>query len=120
MSLCDDGFVTVDQLAEADGVRVLTGLISGGADATDAGEAVLGLVAYLGVYPDDGKAARALDRYAEGIEATASGAVGVWPFGAILPSTGSAEPLARLGWPGPGGARRGVCGDRSRAGRRGR
>ncbi|MGP5127687.1 hypothetical protein ACTXKL_14210 [Brachybacterium tyrofermentans] len=87
MSLCDDGFVTVDQLAEADGVRVLTGLISGGADAT--GEAVLGLVAYLGVYPDDGKAARALDRYAEGIEAMASGAVGVWPFGAILPSTGS-------------------------------
>ena len=50
---------------------------------------MLGLVAYLGVYPDDGKAARALDRYAEGIEAMASGAVGVWPFGAILPSTGS-------------------------------
>lgn len=71
----------------ADGMRVPSWLISGGADAT--GEAVLGLAACLVVRPDDDQFARALDRYAEGIEAMASGSVGAWPFGAILPWTGS-------------------------------
>lgn len=71
----------------ADGVTVPGWLISGGADAT--GEAVLGLAAHLRARPDDGRARTALARYAEGIEAMASGDVGTWPYGAILPWTGS-------------------------------
>jgi hypothetical protein len=75
------------QWESADGVPVPGWLISGGADAT--GEAVLGLAAHLDVRPDDERARRALDRYAEGIAAMASGDVGVWPFGAVMPWTGS-------------------------------
>lgn len=75
------------QWESADGVPVPGWLIAGGADAT--GEAVLGLAASLTVRPDDEQVARALDRYAEGIEAMASGGVGVWPFGAVMPWTGS-------------------------------
>ena len=71
----------------ADGVPVPGWVVAGGADAT--GEAVLGLTAALTVRPDDERVAQALDRYAEGIEAMASGGVGVWPFGAIMPWTGS-------------------------------
>ncbi|MGP9539108.1 hypothetical protein ACT3SP_13930 [Brachybacterium sp. AOP43-C2-M15] len=75
------------QWESADGVRVPGWLISGGADAT--GEAVLGLAAALQARPDDARVAEALGRYAEGIEAMASGGVGEWPFGAVLPWTGS-------------------------------
>ncbi|WP_394216432.1 hypothetical protein [Brachybacterium vulturis] len=71
----------------ADGVDVPGWLIAGGADAT--GEAVLGLVAALDALPEDSRIAGALDRYAEGISAMASGGVGAWPFGAVLPWTGS-------------------------------
>ncbi|WP_299305798.1 hypothetical protein [uncultured Brachybacterium sp.] len=75
------------QWDSADGVPVPGWVIAGGADAT--GEAVLGLAAALTVRPDDERVAQALDRYAEGIEAMPSGAVSVWPFGAIMPWTGS-------------------------------
>lgn len=75
------------QWETADGVPVPGWLIAGGADAT--GEAVLGLAAALTVRPDDELVARALDQYAEGIEAMTSGGVGAWPFGAIMPWTGS-------------------------------
>ena len=71
----------------ADGVPVPGWLIAGGADAT--GEAVLGLAACLRALPEAPRVAEALERYAEGIEAMASGGVGVWPFGAVLPWTGS-------------------------------
>lgn len=72
---------------EADGVRVPGWLITSGADAT--GEAVLGPAACLQVLPEDTKVATALDRFCEGIEAMASGGAGAWPYGAILPWTGS-------------------------------
>lgn len=75
------------QWESADGVPVPSWLISGGADAT--GEAVLGLAAHLSVHPEDERAAIALNRYAEGISAMASGDVGTWPYCAILPWTGS-------------------------------
>lgn len=75
------------QWESADGVPVPGWLIAGGADAT--GEAVLGLTAHLRAHPEDERVALALDRYAEGIAAMASGEVGVWPFGAIMPWTGS-------------------------------
>lgn len=67
----------------ADGVPVPGWLITGGADAT--GEAVLGLAAGASAVPKDARIAEALARYAEGIDAMASGGVGVWPFGAVLP-----------------------------------
>ena len=71
----------------ADGVPVPGWLITGGADAT--GEAVLGLAAGASAVPKDPRIAEALARYAEGIDAMASGGVGVWPFGAVLPWSGS-------------------------------
>ena len=67
----------------ADGVPVPGWLITGGADAT--GDAVLGLAAGASAVPKDARIAEALARYAEGIDAMASGGVGVWPFGAVLP-----------------------------------
>ncbi|MDN5821836.1 MAG: hypothetical protein L0H39_10140, partial [Brachybacterium sp.] len=71
----------------ADGIDVPGWLIAGGADAT--GEAVLGLVAALQTFPEDARVAEALERFTEGISAMASGGVGEWPFGAVLPWTGS-------------------------------
>jgi hypothetical protein len=71
----------------ADDVRVPGWLITGGADAT--AEACLGLAAYVRVARTDTRARTALSRYAEGVAAMRSGRVGVWPFGAILPWTGS-------------------------------
>lgn len=71
----------------ADGVRIPAWLIAGGADAS--GEAVLGLIAARQALPGDSRISAALDRYVEGITAMASGSVGQWPFGAILPWTGS-------------------------------
>lgn len=75
------------QWETADGVEVPAWLIAGGADAS--GEAVLGLVAARRVRPGDVRIGAALDRYVEGITAMASGGVGRWPFGAVLPWTGS-------------------------------
>lgn len=71
----------------ADDVRIPGWLITGGADAT--AEACLGLAAYVRVAGTDTRARTALARYAEGVAAMRSGQVGVWPFGAILPWTGS-------------------------------
>lgn len=70
----------------SDGRDLPDWLITGGTDAT--AEAVLGLVAYCRVRRDDARATRALRRYARGIEAMAT-ADPQWPFGAILPWTGS-------------------------------
>ena len=98
----------------ADGVRVPAWLISGGADAS--AEAVLGLAAYVAAGPTGPTApvARtALEQLSEGVAlmssdaaapaaasdtarpkpgsapTTTAGAAGDWPFGAILPWTGS-------------------------------
>lgn len=71
----------------SDGVPLPDWLIAGGADAT--AEAVLGLVAAVRVLPRDRQLSRALDRYAEGIAVTGSPDTRPWPFGAVLPWTGS-------------------------------
>ncbi|WP_454051156.1 hypothetical protein [Cellulomonas sp. Marseille-Q8402] len=71
----------------SDGVRLPAWLIAGGADAT--AEAVLGLVAAVRALPGDRRLGQALDRYAEGVAAMASADVRGWPFGAVLPWTGS-------------------------------
>lgn len=75
------------QRVRSDGVRLPAWLIAGGADAT--AEAVLGLVAAVRVRPGDRRLTRALDRYAEGVAAMGSTDVRAWPFGAVLPWTGS-------------------------------
>lgn len=75
------------QWVTSDGVRLPAWLIAGGADAT--AEAVLGLVAVVDRGPKDRRVLRALDRYAEGIAAMATDRDGEWPFGAVLPWTGS-------------------------------
>jgi hypothetical protein len=74
------------QRVPSDGVRLPAWLIAGGADAT--AEALLGLVAAVRALPADGRLARALDRYAEGVAAMRTDTRG-WPFGAVLPWTGS-------------------------------
>ena len=71
----------------SDGVRLPDWLIAGGADAT--AEAVLGLAAVVHRGPKDRRVLRALDRYSEGIAAMATDRDGAWPFGAVLPWTGS-------------------------------
>lgn len=71
----------------ADDVRVPGWLVTGGADAT--AEACLGLAAYVQAETTDARARTALSRLAEGVAAMRSGRLGVWPFGAILPWTGS-------------------------------
>lgn len=71
----------------SDGVRLPDWLIAGGADAT--AEALLGLVAASRARPSDRRLRRALDRYAEGVAAMATSREGAWPFGAVLPWTGS-------------------------------
>lgn len=71
----------------SDGRRLPAWLIAGGADAT--AEAMLGLVAALRATPSDRRIARALDHYGEGVAAMATSRDGGWPFGAILPWTGS-------------------------------
>ncbi|RMI12432.1 hypothetical protein EBM89_08590, partial [Cellulomonas triticagri] len=75
------------QRVRSDGVDLPAWLIAGGADAT--AEAVLGLVAAVRVRPRDHRLTRALDRYAEGVAAMGSTEVRRWPFGAVLPWTGS-------------------------------
>jgi hypothetical protein len=71
----------------SDGVRLPAWLIAGGADAT--AEALLGLVAAVRVRPGDRRLTRALDRYAEGVAAMGAADLRAWPFGAVLPWTGS-------------------------------
>ncbi|MCG7285707.1 hypothetical protein MHY85_06940 [Cellulomonas sp. ACRRI] len=71
----------------SDGVPLPDWLIAGGADAT--AEAVLGLVAAVRVLPRDRQLSRALDRYAEGVAALGTTDTRRWPFGAVLPWTGS-------------------------------
>lgn len=71
----------------SDGVELPDWLIAGGADAT--AEAILGLVPAVDALPKDRRLRRALDRYAEGVAAMATPRSGGWPFGAVLPWTGS-------------------------------
>ncbi|BDZ48961.1 hypothetical protein GCM10025867_12020 [Frondihabitans sucicola] len=80
----------------ADGVRVPSWLIVGGADAS--AEAVLGLSAYSAAAPNDRTARSALSHLSEGIAAmgskqSAAVAVQSWPYGAILPGTTSRSQL---------------------------
>ncbi|GAA4431472.1 hypothetical protein GCM10023169_36050 [Georgenia halophila] len=76
----------VGTFVTSDGVDLPAWLIVGGADAT--AEAVLGLVAAHATDPQDRRVADALDAYASGIKAMGTTA-SAWPFGAILPWTGS-------------------------------
>ena len=62
-------------------------LISGSASPT--AEAVLGLAAYTAAAPADQTARTALAHYSEGIAKLASGGIGQWPFGALLPEANS-------------------------------
>ncbi|TDE90082.1 hypothetical protein EXU48_18835 [Occultella glacieicola] len=73
------------EFVTSDGVDLPAWLINGGADAT--AEAVLGLVAAHASGPDD-RVGAALERYAEGIAAMGTERA-QWPFGAVLPWTGS-------------------------------
>lgn len=75
------------QWVRSDGVDLPDWLIVGGADATS--EALLGLVAAVAARPRDRRLTRALDRYAEGVAAMGTPRSGGWPFGAVLPWTGS-------------------------------
>lgn len=75
------------QWVRSDGVKLPDWLITGGADAT--AEAMLGLVAALEARPGDRQLRRALDRYGEGVAAMGTSRSGGWPFGAVLPWTGS-------------------------------
>lgn len=72
---------------QANGVTVPGWLIVNSASPT--AEAVLGLSAYVGAAPGDGQARTDLQRYAQGIAGLASGGVGQWPFGALLPEANS-------------------------------
>ncbi|ARC55675.1 hypothetical protein AS850_01120 [Frondihabitans sp. 762G35] len=80
----------------ADGVRVPSWLIRGGADAS--AEAVLGLAAYSAAAPHDRAARTALAQLSKGIAAMgstkpAAQAAQTWPYGAILPGTRSRSQL---------------------------
>ncbi len=70
-----------------DGVRLPGWLIINGADVT--AEAVLGLSAYVQAAPGDRAARRDLSELADGIAKMSAGDAQSWPYGAILPSTGS-------------------------------
>lgn len=71
----------------ANGVTVPGWLIAGSASPT--AEAVLGLSAYATAAPADARVRTALARYASGIAKLASGGIGQWPFGALLPEANS-------------------------------
>ncbi|WP_433675619.1 hypothetical protein [Microbacterium gorillae] len=73
------------QWVRSDGRDLPAWLIAGGADAT--AEAVLGLAA--AAEAGDAASRRALQTYAEGIAAMATDPAQGWPFGAVLPWTGS-------------------------------
>lgn len=72
---------------QANGVTVPGWLIVGSASPT--AEAVLGLSAYVAAAPGDARARTDLQHYAQGIAQLASGGVGQWPFGALLPEANS-------------------------------
>ncbi|MDQ0614714.1 hypothetical protein QF046_002355 [Microbacterium sp. W4I4] len=71
----------------SDGIDLPAWLITGGADAT--AEAMLGLTAALRARPGDARLRRALTVYGERVAALASDPSAGWPFGAVLPWTGS-------------------------------
>ena len=75
------------QYVQVNGAKVPAWLLTGSAGAT--GEAVLGLSAYVAADPHDTAARTALTDYADGIAAMATGGIGEWPFGAILPEDNS-------------------------------
>jgi hypothetical protein len=70
---------------KSDGRRLPAWLIAGGADAT--AEAMLGLAAATEV--GDARSRGALQTYGEGVAAMATDPSKGWPFGAVLPWTGS-------------------------------
>lgn len=69
----------------SDGRRLPAWLIAGGADAT--AEAMLGLAA--ATEAGDARSRSALQTYGEGVAAMATDPAQGWPFGAVLPWTGS-------------------------------
>ncbi|MBT2474822.1 hypothetical protein J7E68_09640, partial [Microbacterium sp. ISL-103] len=73
------------QWVRSDGRRLPAWLIAGGADAT--AEAMLGLAA--ATEAGDARSRQALQTYGEGVAAMASDPAKGWPFGAVLPWTGS-------------------------------
>ncbi|MBO9626114.1 MAG: hypothetical protein J7484_07050 [Microbacterium sp.] len=73
------------QWVRSDGRNLPAWLITGGADAT--AEAMLGLTAAARV--GDERSRRALKTYGEGVAAMAPDPAQGWPFGAVLPWTGS-------------------------------
>lgn len=73
------------QWVQSDGRRLPAWLIAGGADATS--EAMLGLAA--ATEAGDSRSRTALQSYGEGVAAMATDPARGWPFGAVLPWTGS-------------------------------
>lgn len=73
------------QWVQSDGRRLPAWLIAGGADAT--AEAMLGLAA--AAEAGDARSRQALETYGEGVAAMATTPADGWPFGAVLPWTGS-------------------------------
>jgi hypothetical protein len=73
------------QWVRSDGQRLPAWLIAGGADAT--AEAMLGLAA--ATEAGDSRSRTALQSYGEGVAAMATDPARGWPFGAVLPWTGS-------------------------------
>ncbi|WP_223623024.1 hypothetical protein [Microbacterium sp. EST19A] len=73
------------QWVKSDGRKLPAWLIAGGADAT--AEAMLGLAAASEA--GDGRSRKALQTYGEGVVAMAADPSKGWPFGAVLPWTGS-------------------------------
>lgn len=73
------------QWVRSDGRKLPAWLIAGGADAT--AEAMLGLAA--ATEAGDARSRKALQTYGEGVAAMATDPSKGWPFGAVLPWTGS-------------------------------
>ena len=73
------------QWVRSDGRRLPAWLIAGGADAT--AEAMLGLAA--ATEAGDARSRSALQTYGDGVAAMATDPAQGWPFGAVLPWTGS-------------------------------
>lgn len=73
------------QWVKSDGRKLPAWLIAGGADAT--AEAMLGLAA--ATEAGDARSRKALQTYGEGVAAMATDPSKGWPFGAVLPWTGS-------------------------------
>lgn len=73
------------QWVQSDGRKLPAWLIAGGADAT--AEAMLGLSA--ATEAGDARSKKALQIYGDGVAAMATDPANGWPFGAVLPWTGS-------------------------------